>query len=154
MQITVKPYDKLTLEELYAIISLRLEVFVVEQACPYQDLDGLDQVSHHVCVWGDGVLVAYARVMGEHTKFRDVSIGRIISKYRGRGLGALVVTEAQKVAVALYHPDVVRIGAQKYAKGFYEKCGFHQDSGDYLEDGIPHIEMIWRPNDTAQGKDA
>lgn len=141
-KIVIKHYSELTADELHDILQARAEVFVVEQDCAYQDIDGYDKSAHHVWLEDEkGKVLAYARVLPKG-RVRDVSIGRVITTVRGRGYGLTVMREAIKVARSLYGDALIRIEAQKYAKGFYEKLGFVQDSDDFLEDGIPHIEMI------------
>ncbi len=141
-KLIVKHYSELTVNELHDILQARVEVFVVEQDCVYQDIDGYDKEAHHVWLEDERKKVlAYARVLPKG-RVRDVSIGRVITTVRGRGYGLAVMQKAIEVAREVYPGALIRIEAQKYAKGFYEKLGFVQDSDDFLEDGIPHIEMV------------
>ena len=140
-KLVVKHYTELTVDEFHDILRARVEVFVVEQNCPYQDIDGYDKEAYHVWLEGEGKVLAYARVLPVG-RVRDVSIGRVISTVRGKGYGFSVMKKAVEVAREIYGDAVIRIEAQKYAKGFYERLGFVQDSDDFLEDGIAHIEMI------------
>ena len=142
MELTVKHYKELTTDELYDIYRLRAAVFVVEQNCPYLDIDDADKLAYHLWLSdGDGI-VAYARVLPRGVKYDTVSIGRVISARRGCGLGKMIVSFAVSVAKDKLNADSVTISAQVYARGFYEKSGFVKVSDEYLEDGIPHIKMM------------
>ena len=144
MNIVVKKFDELTVNELYKILQLRVDVFVVEQNCPYHEIDDLDQMSYHAYIEEGGKIEAYIRVLPENTKFREVSVGRVISSQekRGCGLGMVILKEGIKIAEEKFGADTIRIEAQTYARRFYEKAGFVKDSDEFLEDGIPHIEMV------------
>lgn len=144
-----KPFDSLTVHELYAILQLRSEVFVVEQRCTFQDADNKDHFSHHLMGWAEnGLLAAYTRLLPEATAFREVSIGRVVTspKMRYKGLGKELMLESISRCFTLFGKQPVRIGAQMYLKKFYESFGFMQDSEVYVEDGIDHIEMILHSN--------
>lgn len=143
MSVVVKQFNQLTVEELYEIIKLRVEVFVVEQNCPYQDLDEIDKEAYHVYIREEGKMVAYLRVIDKEKRLDEVSIGRVISLKRRQGLGTRLMLEGIKVAKEKFGAKRIKIGAQCYAKPFYEGCGFKQISGEYLEDGIPHIYMLY-----------
>ncbi|BFG69153.1 GNAT family N-acetyltransferase [Sediminibacterium sp. KACHI17] len=139
-----KVFKELTPHELYAIMHLRSEVFVVEQNCPYLDPDGKDLSSWHLMGWDGNKLVAYARLLPAGLAFTEVSIGRVVSSpaYRGKGAGKELMTTAIKTCKDLFGEQPIRIGAQLYLQKFYESLGFVQVSEMYLEDDIPHIEMI------------
>lgn len=139
-----KVFEELTPHELYAIMHLRSEVFVVEQNCPYLDPDGKDLSSWHLMGWDGNKLVAYARLLPAGLAFTEVSIGRVVSSpaYRGKGAGKELMTTAIKTCKHLFGEQPIRIGAQLYLQKFYESLGFVQVSEMYLEDDIPHIEMI------------
>lgn len=143
MELTIKRFDELTLQELYEILALRVSVFVVEQGCPYQEIDGKDPYCYHVSLRdGDGIQ-AYLRVADAGVSYDDApAIGRVIARRRGCGLGAQVLAAGIGVARTRLHAGKVRIGAQTYARAFYEKAGFRQSTAEYLEDGIPHIGMV------------
>ena len=143
METVVKQFNQLTVEELYEILKLRAEVFVVEQNCAYQDLDDVDKDAYHVYLKEEGKILAYLRVIDKGKRLDEVSIGRVISLKRRCGLGTKLMSEGVKVAKEKYGAKRIKIGAQCYAKPFYEGCGFRQISGEYLEDGIPHIYMIY-----------
>lgn len=143
MEVFIKRFDELTVGELYEIMQARAEVFVVEQNCAYQDLDGIDREAYHVWLKEDGKLVAYLRVIDKGKRLDEVSVGRVISLKRRAGLGTKLMKLGLQVAKEKFGATKVKVGAQLYAKPFYEGCGFQQVSGEYLEDGIPHIYMIY-----------
>ncbi|WP_345225082.1 GNAT family N-acetyltransferase [Hymenobacter koreensis] len=141
---TCKPFDHLALSELYALLQLRSEVFVVEQTCPFQDIDGQDQPALHLLGHTPaGELAAYARLFGPGQCYDEVSIGRVVvsPKYRRYGLGQALMREAIAACEQQYGPQPIKIGAQQYLTRFYQGFGFEQCSDMYLEDGIPHIYM-------------
>jgi ElaA protein len=142
---TTKPFDSLTLAELYALLQLRSEVFVVEQTCAFQDIDGFDQVAYHLLGHTDtGELAAYARLFGPGHSYPQASIGRVVTspRYRRFGLGRQLLNQAIGQCDALFGPQPIKIGAQLYLQAFYESFGFVQQGEGYLEDGIPHIYML------------
>lgn len=142
MQTVIKKFDDLSARELYEILRIRVGVFVVEQNCPYQDIDGLDEKAYHVFLKEDGKIIAYLRVLDKGDKFDEVSVGRVISLKRRSGVGTLLMQAGLKVAKEKFRADRVKVGAQVYAKPFYESVGFQQISDEYDEDGIPHIYML------------
>lgn len=140
-----KSFDGLTTTELYAILHLRSEVFVVEQQCPYQDLDYADQKGLHLMGTDEeGKLLAYARIFAPGIKFKEASIGRVVTspQARGKGAGRQLMERSIEVLQANYGVIPIRIGAQQYLQQFYTSLGFEQTSDTYIEDGIPHIEML------------
>lgn len=141
METVIKHFSELTIDELYDILKLRAAVFVVEQNCPYQDLDDYDRDCYHVYLRDDDGIAAYMRVLDKGRFPDSVSVGRVISARRRIGLGTKLMLIGIEVAKEKYSADRIKIGAQKYAKPFYEGVGFVQTSGEYLEDGIPHIYM-------------
>ena len=143
MQTVIKRFSELTNFELYEILRARAEIFVVEQNCPYQDLDEVDYDAYHVYFRENGKILAYLRVIDKGKRLEEVSIGRVISVQRRKGYGLKLMKVGLQVAKEKFGATVVKIGAQKYAKPFYEGCGFRQISGEYLEDGIPHIYMLY-----------
>ena len=147
MQSVVKKFQDLTVEELYAVLRLRAEIFVVEQNCAYQDLDDIDQEAWHVYIKDGEEMVAYLRVIDKGKRLDEVSIGRVVSKYRLKGIGRQLMEIGKSVAKEKFGAKRVKIGAQIQAQPFYEKAGFVQISGEYLEDGIPHIYMVCELDD-------
>lgn len=141
---TFKSFTELTAAELYAVMQLRNEVFVVEQNCVYQDADGKDQQSWHLMGWHHEELVAYTRIIPPGVSYTEASIGRVVSspKYRRHGVGIKLMKESIFRVFSQFGCTKVKIGAQVYLTKFYQSFGFIQSSDEYLEDGIPHIEMI------------
>ena len=141
MEIIVKHFSQLSAQELFEIYKLRVSVFVVEQHCPYQEVDDADKAAYHVWLQDEDGIEAYARVLPQGAAFRSAAIGRVIAVKRRRGLGSRVVAAAIDVAASKFNADKITIEAQVYARGLYEKLGFRQTSDEFLEDGIPHIQM-------------
>jgi ElaA protein len=137
-------YDALTLQQLYALLQLRTEVFVVEQNCVFQDMDGADHQAMHLLGMQDDKLVAYARCFKPGIKFKEASIGRVITyaSLRGTGAGHLLMQQAIASMKMAWGAQPIRIGAQAHLEKFYEQHGFEIASAPYMEDGIPHIEML------------
>ena len=138
-----KLFRELTVDELYELLRVRAEVFVVEQDCVYQDMDGDDQVSAHLWLTDGGKVVALCRVCPAGTHMEEVSIGRVITTERGKGYGKRIMLEGIKVAQEHFNAKRIDIEAQEYARGFYEQVGFRQSSEPFMLDGIPHIRMTW-----------
>ena len=145
MDIKVKRFDDLSTKELYEILSLRSEIFVVEQDCVYQDIDFKDQKGIHVCGYLNNELVAYTRIFGPGDYFEDSSIGRVLVKENKRGLqlGHVILKESINCIKENFNTEKIVISAQTYLKSFYQSHGFEFTGKEYLEDGIPHIEMIY-----------
>lgn len=141
MELIIKHFNELTTQELFEIYKCRVSVFVVEQNCPYQEVDDADTAAYHLYLKDEEGIQAYARVLPPGTTFKEASIGRVISMKRRRGLGTRIVTEAIKVVKDKYQVNRIKIEAQVYARKLYEDVGFIQTSEPFLEDGIPHIEM-------------
>ncbi|MBQ4505817.1 MAG: GNAT family N-acetyltransferase [Firmicutes bacterium] len=142
MTLNIKRYGELTRDELYAIVKLRIDVFVVEQSCPYPELDGLDQDAVHVWIEDGGEIQAYLRVMDRGAESEHVSIGRVVATKRRSGLGTRVLKEGIRAAKQYFGADSVYLEAQTYAREFYEKQGFEQISEPFMLDGIEHIKML------------
>jgi ElaA protein len=146
MQFLCLPFDQLSLDQLYAIMALRQEVFVVEQNCPYLDADGKDMDAHHLMgIDEKGQLLAYTRLLPKGISYEKyVSIGRVVTspKARGTGLGKQLMEESIKQAGQIFPPADLKISAQCYLIKFYESLGFQSIGESYLEDDIPHIAMI------------
>ncbi|HEX6334084.1 MAG TPA: GNAT family N-acetyltransferase [Flavisolibacter sp.] len=143
LQWRLKKFDALTPLELYDILRLRNEVFVVEQQCVFQDADNLDQPSHHLMGFRDAQLVAYTRIIPAGVAYPMASIGRVVTapSVRRTGAGKLLMQESIDKLFQLYGPVPIKIGAQLYLKSFYEGFGFRRVGDVYLEDGIEHISM-------------
>ena len=139
-----KSFQQLTTDELYELLRVRSEVFVVEQNCVYQDLDGDDQDAIHLWLMLDDKIVALARVCPAGTHMTEISIGRVITTERGKGYGKQIMLHAIDAAIELLDAKRIEIQAQEYAKGFYESVGFKQTSDTYILENIPHINMTWR----------
>lgn len=141
--VTCKAFDDLTPHELYEIMRLRSEVFVLEQLCIYQDADNKDQKSHHLMIKDNGKLIAYARLLPPGVSYPEMSIGRVISspEYRRKGAGRLLMQKAIEGCHERFGEGPIRIGAQLYLTKFYESFGFVPLGNVYLEDNIEHIEM-------------
>ena len=147
MTLRIKHFNELTADELYAILRLRVAVFVVEQNCPYLELDNLDQEAVHLWLEdGDGI-EAYLRILDRGAESEHVAIGRVIAVKRRCGLGSRILAEGIRAAREVYRPDKLYLEAQEYAKAFYEKQGFRTVSEEFLEDGIPHVKMIMKKRD-------
>lgn len=143
-----KPFAQLTANELYAIIKLRNEVFVVEQNCVFQDADDKDQYCYHLSGFtSNNTLAAYARLVPAGVSYSYISIGRVITSpdHRKEGFGKALMTKAISECFKLFGKQPIKIGAQLYLRNFYESFGFRQTSDMYLEDNIPHIEMLLKP---------
>ena len=138
-----KLFQELTLDELYELLRIRSEVFVVEQDCVYQDLDYDDQPSVHLWLTKGDKIVAICRVCPAGTHMEEVSVGRVITTERGKGYGKRMMLEGVKAAQEHFGARRIEIEAQEYARGFYEQVGFRQSSEPFILDGIPHIKMIW-----------
>ena len=137
-------FDELTPREVHDLYQARVAVFVVEQNCPFQDVDGVDPACWHLLGRSQGSLLAYCRLVPPGLKFEEPSIGRVLTTEAARrtGAGRELMAEAVRRAQALWPNRDIRIGAQRYLDRFYGEFGFVQCSEPYVEDGIPHIEML------------
>ncbi|MCU7549350.1 GNAT family N-acetyltransferase [Chitinophagaceae bacterium LB-8] len=140
----IKAFNELAPNELYAILRLRSEVFVVEQNCVFLDMDNKDQQCHHLMGIQDGKLVAYTRLAPPGHIYEQPSIGRVVTapEVRNSGIGKILMKQSINGIIQLYGSQPIKIGAQLYLKKFYESFGFQQISDVYLEDGIEHIYML------------
>ena len=142
-------FESLSPGDVYALLAARNEVFVMEQNCPFQDADGFDQDAWHLLGWDEPkrVLAAYCRVIAPGIKYAEPSIGRVLTtkNFRCTGLGRVLMAEALVRTVALHPGQPIRIGAQQRLEKFYVDFRFHTVSDSYIEDGIPHIEMLLTP---------
>ena len=139
-----KTFGKLTLDELYELLRVRSEVFVVEQNCVYQDMDGDDKQSIHLWLTKGDKIVALARVCPAGVHLNEISIGRVITTERGKSYGEQIMRAAIAAAVEHFGAKLIEIEAQEYAQGFYEKVGFHRVSDIFMLDNIPHVKMQWK----------
>ena len=139
-----KAFNSLTPVELYSILQLRNEVFVVEQNCVYQDCDDKDRQSHHFMGWQQNKLVAYTRLLPPGIAFEEISIGRVVTSpsIRGNKIGRELMIRSIEKLHELFGKSKIKIGAQLYLKSFYESLGFTKCSDVYLEDDIEHIKML------------
>ena len=141
------PFDALTTRQLHELLQLRSAVFVVEQACAFQDIDGADPQALHLLGTHAGQLLAYARCFAPGIKFAEASIGRVVTDpaQRGTGLGHALIRRALQAVAEQWAAQAVRIGAQARLKSFYAGHGFVDANRPYVEDGIDHLEMVWHP---------
>lgn len=142
----IKRFDELTPAKLYEILKLRNAVFIVEQNCAYQDIDGIDETAYHMWLEDENGIADYVRLLPPGVRFEDPAIGRVIAVRRRSGVGSQIVRAAQSAVREVFGADSVTIEAQAYAREFYEKLGFVQQSDEFDEDGIPHILMRWTAN--------
>lgn len=144
MEIKVRTYDELSKAELYEILRERTAVFVVEQKCPYQEVDDKDQIALHVMGLEAGKLIAYARIFRAGDYAPEACIGRVLVRdsHRGRGLGQEIMKASLEVVKNNLNTNTVAVSAQQYLVKFYEDLDFQITGEPYLEDGIPHIKMI------------
>jgi len=140
----LKPFERLTAPELYAVLRLRNEVFVVEQQCIYADTDDKDQQAFHLLGFHGEMLAAYARLFAPGKHFTEAAIGRIVTapSRRRTGLGKMLMHKSIEIVRRMHGNVDIRIGAQCYLEKFYNAFGFQAAGASYLEDGIPHIEML------------
>ncbi|HEM5146149.1 TPA: GNAT family N-acetyltransferase [Streptococcus suis] len=145
MQWEIKAFDQLSLQELYGILTLRVDVFVVEQACPYPEVDGKDPNCLHLFGTDEGELVAYLRILPAGLSYDEVSIGRVVikSSHRGKGLGRPMMEQAIHFITNEWKERQIKIGAQAHLEKFYSSLGFEPVSEVYLEDDIPHLDMLY-----------
>ncbi len=149
MKFEFKFFAELSNDEMYDILQLRAEIFVVEQNCVYNDLDGLDNLAVHQFLKKNGKIVAYSRILKPGTRFPECSIGRVVVKHSERrtGLGIEMMNEAMKYILNEWKATCIKVSAQKYLRKFYENLGFKVITDEYLEDGIPHFGMLFQLTD-------
>jgi len=140
----IKSFEELSVSELYKILRLRAEVFIVEQACIYQDIDDKDQKAFHVIGYKKNEIVAYTRIFNTGDYFENASMGRVVvsEKERKYGYGHDLIEKSIEGIKEVFNTEKIKISAQCYLDNFYQKHGFKQIGEEYLEDGIPHIVMI------------
>lgn len=143
-----KHYNDLLLNEFHDILALRIQVFVVEQNCPYQELDGKDKKSYHlICRNGKGDVVGTMRILPPGVGFEEIGLGRIVlaPSVRGEQQGHELMKEAMTFSKEEFGDVAIKLSGQKHLEGFYNKHGFQSTGKEYLEDGIPHVEMKYMP---------
>ena len=140
----IKSFDELSTQEFHQILKARIDVFIVEQTCPYHDLDGYDQKAIHLWAENEDEVVAYCRIFPAGIKYQDSSIGRVLTsqKFRKLNLGRKLMQIALATIEARFRTSSVRISAQNYLLPFYAEFGFEIVGETYLEDDIPHTEMM------------
>jgi len=143
MDIEVKAFDELSNIELYNVLKLRTEVFVVEQDCVYNDIDGMDPQGLHVLAKVNGKIIGYTRLLKAGTRFETASVGRMVvdKDYRFKGYARLIMEHSIEYIHQSWTESIIHISAQQYLKGFYGSIGFKIVTEPYLEDGIPHVGM-------------
>lgn len=144
MHWSLKNFNDLSVNELYNILKARVDVFVVEQACAYPEIDNYDQQSLHLFLQEKNKLIAYVRILPKKVKYEEVSIGRVlvVKEYRGHGYAEKIMNKAINHIVTIWEEKTIKIQAQQYLKEFYSSLGFEQITDIYLEDEIPHVDMI------------
>lgn len=149
MKIFQKTFEQLTTQELYDLLQLRSEVFVVEQNCVYQDIDGKDQKALHLLGYKEQKLVAYTRCFPPGIYFKEPAIGRVLVRRSERmnSYGHIILEASIKALEEQFPDSTIKLSAQTYLKSFYEAHGFQQSGEGYLEDGIPHIAMLRVPRE-------
>ena len=144
MSFQIKAFQELTMQQLYKILQQRTQVFVVEQNCPYLEVDGKDEKSIHIFQEAAGEIIAYCRILPPGVSYEETSIGRVLvhEAYRGKGIAYEMMQMAITYIEETLHQSVIKIQAQSYLEKFYSSLGFTTISEEYLEDNIPHIDML------------
>ena len=145
MKWEIKKFQELELKEIYKILKMRNEVFIVEQQCAYQDCDGKDENSYHLYLEEDNIIISYLRILKRGVSYDEVSIGRVLvnKNHRGKGISREMMLKAIRFIEEELNETEIRIQAQAYLVNFYRSFGFKEVSAEYLEDNIPHIDMIY-----------
>jgi len=146
MNWNIKKFNELNIEEIYKILALRNEIFIVEQDCPYLDCDDKDLNSYHLFLRENGEIVSYLRILEKGVSYDEISIGRVAVKksYRGKGISRKMMLKAIEFIENNLSENTIKIQAQAYLLDFYSSLGFKAISEEYLEDNIPHIDMIYK----------
>lgn len=154
MEWKIKKFKDLTIEELYDILKVRNEVFVVEQNSPYQDCDDKDKQSYHLYLEDNGEIIAYLRIIEKGISYNEVSIGRFLvrQKHRGKGLAKEMLKRAINFVEESLNEKSIRLSGQVYIKDLYKSFGFEEVSDIYLEDDIPHVEMLYKSDGSPRGE--
>lgn len=142
----VKSFQELSLEEFHDIVALRIQIFIIEQNCPYQEVDGKDKLAHHLFFKNEtDEIIAVTRILPQGISYEEVAIGRVVvhEDYRGTGLGSQLMSDSMNFVRDKYGEVPVRLSAQKHLENYYGNHGFKSTGKEYLEDGIPHVEMLY-----------
>lgn len=142
----LKKFEELKVEEIYQILKIRNEVFIVEQQCAYQDCDGKDENSYHLYLQDNGEIIAYLRILKKGVSYDEISIGRVLvhKNYRGKGISREMMLKAINFIELNLNEKEIKIQAQSYLVNFYRSLRFKEASNEYLEDNIPHIDMLYK----------
>lgn len=142
----LKKFKELNVEEIYRILKLRNEVFVVEQQCVYQDCDGKDEKAYHLYLEDNGKIIAYLRILNKGVSYDEIAIGRVLvhKNYRGKGIAREMMLKAINFIESNINETVIKLQAQEYLVNFYKSLGFKEISIVYLEDNIPHVDMLYK----------
>lgn len=145
MEWKIKKFNELSTEEIYEILKVRNQVFIVEQNCPYEDCDDKDKNAYHLFLSDEGKIVAYIRILHKGVSYDEISIGRVLvnREYRGKNFGRELMVKGIEFTKNELKEDSIRISGQEYLREFYKSLGFKEVSDVYLEDDIPHIEMLY-----------
>ncbi|KEI76324.1 GNAT family N-acetyltransferase [Clostridium botulinum] len=148
MEWKLKKFKELSVEEMYEILRVRNQVFIVEQECPYQDIDYKDKNAYHLFAHDNGIIIAYLRILEKGISYDEISIGRVLinKDYRGKGLARKLMLKAIEFIENNMNENEIKISAQAYLLDFYRSLGFNEVSEVYLEDNIPHIDMLHKKN--------
>jgi ElaA protein len=142
----VKSFQELSVEEFHDIIALRIQIFIIEQDCPYQEVDGKDKLAYHLFFKNEkNEVIAVTRILPQGISYDEVAIGRVVvnDNYRGTGLGNQLMSDSMKFVKEKFGDVPVRLSAQKHLEKYYGNHGFESTGKEYLEDGIPHVEMLY-----------
>ena len=142
----VKHFNDLSLSEFHDLIALRIQIFVIEQDCPYQEVDGKDKIAFHLFFKNEkDEMIATTRILPQGISYEEVAIGRVVvhEDHRGTGLGNQLMADSMSFVEKQFGKVSVRLSAQKHLENYYGKHGFKSTGKEYLEDGIPHIEMLY-----------
>ena len=142
----LKKFKELKAEEIYKILEIRNEVFIVEQQCAYQDCDGKDENAYHLYLQDNDKIIAYLRILKKGVSYDEISIGRVLvhKNYRGKGIAREMMLKAINFIESNLNEKEIKIQAQSYLVDFYKSLGFKETSNEYLEDNIPHIDMLYK----------
>lgn len=146
MNWNIKKFEELKVEEVYKILEKRNEIFIVEQKCAYQDCDSKDKKSYHLYLEDNDEILCYLRILPKNVSYKEISIGRVLvdKNYRGNGIAKKMMLKAINFIEQNLGEKEIKIQAQAYLSNFYKSLGFKEVSKEYLEDSIPHIDMLYK----------